>query len=102
MIRSHVEGIVAWTQTRQTNGFLEAINGLFRPPSARRVAIAAFQPFAPSSFPLPASSISRKSTLMPLNPLEIQQSQKSRNEAFHSECGGGDSLLNRRNLSSSP
>jgi transposase len=30
MIRSHLEGIVAWTQTRQTNGFLEAINGLFQ------------------------------------------------------------------------
>ena len=29
MIRSHLEGIVAWAQTRQTNGFLEAINGLF-------------------------------------------------------------------------
>ncbi|MEX3605704.1 MAG: transposase [Burkholderia sp.] len=30
MIRSHVDGIVAWTQTRQTNSFLEAINGLFQ------------------------------------------------------------------------
>jgi transposase len=30
MIRTHLEGIVAWAQTRQTNGFLEAINGLFQ------------------------------------------------------------------------
>ncbi len=30
MIRTHMEGIVAWAQTRQTNGFLEAINGLFQ------------------------------------------------------------------------
>lgn len=30
MVRSHVDGIVAWTQTRQNNGFLEAINGLFQ------------------------------------------------------------------------
>ncbi len=30
LIRSHLDGIVAWTQTRQTNGFLEAINGLFQ------------------------------------------------------------------------
>ncbi|MEX3606109.1 MAG: transposase, partial [Burkholderia sp.] len=30
MIRSHVDGIVAWTQTRQTNRLLEAINGLFQ------------------------------------------------------------------------
>ena len=36
MIRSHLEGIVAWTQTRQTNGFLEAFNGLFQ--AAKRKA----------------------------------------------------------------
>lgn len=36
MIRSHLEGIVAWTQTRQTNEFLEAINGLFQ--AAKRKA----------------------------------------------------------------
>lgn len=36
MIRSHLEGIVAWAQTRQTNGFLEAINGLFQ--AAKRKA----------------------------------------------------------------
>ena len=36
LIRRHIEGIVAWTQTRQTNGFLEAINGLFQ--AAKRKA----------------------------------------------------------------
>ncbi|KAF1051546.1 MAG: hypothetical protein GAK41_00441 [Burkholderia gladioli] len=36
MIRKHFAGIVAWTQTRQTNGFLEAINGLFQ--AAKRKA----------------------------------------------------------------
>lgn len=36
MIRSHLDGIVAWTQMRQTNGFLEAINGLFE--AAKRKA----------------------------------------------------------------
>ena len=36
LIRSHLDGIVAWTQTRQTNGFLEAINGLFQ--AAKRKA----------------------------------------------------------------
>lgn len=35
MIRSHIEGIVAWAQTRQTNGFLEAINGLFQATKRR-------------------------------------------------------------------
>lgn len=36
LIRRHLDGIVAWTQTRQTNGFLEAINGLFQ--AAKRKA----------------------------------------------------------------
>lgn len=35
MVRRHLEGIVAWTQTRQTNGFLEAINGLFQAAKRR-------------------------------------------------------------------
>jgi transposase len=36
LIRNHLEGIVAWAQTRQTNGFLEALNGLFQ--AAKRKA----------------------------------------------------------------
>lgn len=36
MIRQHFDGIVAWVQTRQTNGFLEALNGLFQ--AAKRKA----------------------------------------------------------------
>jgi transposase len=36
MIRNHFEGILAWVTTRQTNGFLEAINGLFQ--AAKRKA----------------------------------------------------------------
>lgn len=36
LIRHHLEGIVAWAQTRQTNGFLEALNGLFQ--AAKRKA----------------------------------------------------------------
>lgn len=30
MVRNNFEGIVAWAQTRQTNGFIEAVNGLFQ------------------------------------------------------------------------
>lgn len=30
MIRNHFDGIVAWSQTQQTNGFMEALNGLFQ------------------------------------------------------------------------
>ena len=36
LIRNHFEGVIAWAQTRQTNGFLEALNGLFQ--SAKRKA----------------------------------------------------------------
>ena len=36
MIRNHLEGIVAWTRSRMTNGFLEALNGLFQ--AAKRKA----------------------------------------------------------------
>jgi transposase len=35
LIRRHMEGIVAWAQTRQTNGFLEALNGLFQAAKRR-------------------------------------------------------------------
>lgn len=35
MVRRHIEGIVAWAQTRQTNGFLEALNGLFQAAKRR-------------------------------------------------------------------
>lgn len=36
MVRNHFEGILSWVETRQTNGFLEAINGLFQ--AAKRKA----------------------------------------------------------------
>jgi transposase len=42
MIRRHFDGIVAWTQTRQTNGFLEAINGLFQAAKRRARGYASF------------------------------------------------------------
>lgn len=35
LVRRHLEGIVAWAQTRQNNGFLEALNGLFQAAKRR-------------------------------------------------------------------
>lgn len=35
LVRTHLDGIVAWAQTRQTNGFLEALNGLFQAAKRR-------------------------------------------------------------------
>ena len=42
LIRRPLEGIVAWAQTRQTNGFLEAINGRFQ--AAKRWARRSTRP----------------------------------------------------------
>jgi len=35
MIRTHFDGVAAWARSRQTNGFLEAINGLFQAAKRR-------------------------------------------------------------------
>jgi hypothetical protein len=35
MVRRHIDGIIAWAQTRMTNGFLEALNGLFQAAKRR-------------------------------------------------------------------
>jgi transposase len=77
LVRRHMEGIVAWAQTRQTNGFLEAINGLFQAAKRRARASKASPPSRPSSSRSRASSTSRQSTRKPGNPLEIQQSLNS-------------------------
>jgi transposase len=42
MVRRHLQGIVAWAQTRQTNGFLEALNGLFQAAKRRARGFASF------------------------------------------------------------
>jgi transposase len=43
MIRSHFNGIVAWTRSRQTNGFIEAINGLFQAAKRKARGYTRFQ-----------------------------------------------------------
>ena len=35
LVRRHLEGIASWARSRQTNGFLEAINGLFQAAKRR-------------------------------------------------------------------
>jgi transposase len=45
MVRSHIEGIVAWARSRQTNGFLEAINGLFQAAKRKARGYGRFQTF---------------------------------------------------------
>ena len=36
MIRTHFDGIVNWTRSQQTSGYMEAVNGLFQ--AAKRKA----------------------------------------------------------------
>jgi transposase len=43
MIRRHFDGIIAWTQTRQTNGYIEAINGLFQAAKRKARGYVRFQ-----------------------------------------------------------
>ena len=43
MVRRHLEGIVAWAQTRQTNGFIEALNGLFQAAKRRARGFTKFE-----------------------------------------------------------
>jgi transposase len=43
MILNHFDGVIAWAQTRQTNGFLEAINGLFQAAKRRARGYGAFE-----------------------------------------------------------
>ncbi|WP_404983410.1 MULTISPECIES: transposase [unclassified Caballeronia] len=43
MIRRHFDSIVAWAQTRQTNGFIDSINGLFQAAKRKARAYASFE-----------------------------------------------------------
>jgi transposase len=43
MIRKHFAGIVAWAQTQRSNGFLEAINGLFQAAKRKARGYTRFQ-----------------------------------------------------------
>jgi transposase len=43
MIRTHFHGIIAWTRSRQTNGFIEAINGLFQAAKRKARGYTRFQ-----------------------------------------------------------
>jgi transposase len=43
MVRTHFNGIVAWTRSRQTNGFIEAINGLFQAAKRKARGYTRFQ-----------------------------------------------------------
>jgi transposase len=43
MIRNHFDGIVAWARSRQTSGFIEALNGLFQAAKRKARGYTRFQ-----------------------------------------------------------
>jgi hypothetical protein len=63
MVRRHLEGIVAWAQTRRTNGFLEAINGLFQAAKRRARGFVRLSTVRTVLFP-----ITRKLNFQTINP----------------------------------
>ncbi len=63
MIRAHFDGIVAWTRSRQTNGFIEAINGLFQAAKRKAREYTRFQTMKTVLF-----LIAGKLNFAPINP----------------------------------
>jgi hypothetical protein len=49
MVRRHFDGIARLDPTRQTNGFIEALNGLFQAANAKPAATPALPPCEPCS-----------------------------------------------------
>jgi len=75
MIRKHFDGIVAWTQTRQTTGFVEAINGLFQAAKRKARGHTRFQTMRTVLFLIAGKLNFSEINPTPLNPLKIQKSQ---------------------------
>jgi hypothetical protein len=76
MIRNHFDGIVAWARSRQTSGFIEALNGLFQAAKRKARGYTRFQTMKTVLF-----LIAGKLTFSAINParlnqLQIQKSQK--------------------------
>ena len=63
MIRNHFDGIVAWARSRQTSGFIEAINGLFQAAKRKARGYTRFQTMKTVLF-----LIAGKLNFSPINP----------------------------------
>ena len=72
LIRRHLDGIVAWARTRQTNGFLEALNGLFQAAKRRARGYGTMETIRTVIFLLAGKLDFSKINHHILNPLKIQ------------------------------
>jgi hypothetical protein len=86
LVRRHFDGIVAWTQTRQTNDFIEAITAYFRPQSVKLVDMHASKPSAQSSSSSLESSTFLALMKTPAEPQHPLRFQKSRKTALDLTC----------------
>lgn len=74
LIRNHFQRIAAWTRTWQTNGFLEALNGLFQAAKRKARGMGGLKRFVRSSSCSSENSTSPGSIPMWSYPHEIQES----------------------------
>jgi transposase len=72
MIRRHFDGIVAWTQTRQTNGLIEARNGLFQAAKRKARGYTRFATMPTVLFLIAGKLDFTAVSPHALNPLQIQ------------------------------
>lgn len=89
MIRRHLEGIVAWARSRMTNGFIEALNGLFQAAKRKARGYGRLSTIRTVIF-LIAGKLNFDS-INPtwLNPLEIQKSPYALTSSFlYFSCRG--------------
>jgi hypothetical protein len=73
MIRNHFDGIVACTQTRKTDGFIEAINGLFQAAKRKARGYTRFHTMKERALPH-----RRKTQLLIINPHAAQSTPDSK------------------------
>ena len=71
MIRNCFDGIVAWTQPRQTNGFIEAINGWFTAAKRKARGGVRFDTMRTALFLIAGKLDFGNITRMPRNPIGI-------------------------------
>ena len=72
LVRRHLEGIVAWAQSRQPNGILEAINSFFRAAKRRAGGVVRLSTMRTVFF-----LIAGKLGLRTIHPLEKQPTRSS-------------------------
>ncbi|MGF6851356.1 transposase [Paraburkholderia sp. CI3] len=83
LIRRHFDGIIVWTQTRQTTGSSRLSTACFKPPSAKHAATLASKQCAQSYFSSLENSTSHDLMSMPDEPVTHSVFKKAENVDLH-------------------